>query len=74
MTNTIVAMVELEMKVNENPLAGPEFAVALDDPGLAAEAAATAFALALFDGALILIVRRRGKNGTRNIWEGIHTN
>jgi len=46
----------------------------LDDPGLAAEAAATAFALALFDGALILIVRRRGKNGTRNIWEGIHTN
>jgi hypothetical protein len=60
----MVAMVELVIKVKDTPLAGPLDLVGADAFGLAAEAAATAAAFGSVD---ILIVRRRGKNGSRNI-------
>jgi hypothetical protein len=58
-------MVELVMNVNETPLAGPAFAVAALAFGLGVAAAATAAAFGSVGGVLILIVRRRGKNGSR---------
>jgi hypothetical protein len=61
-------MVELVMNVNETPLAGPAIAVADLAFGLGVAAAATASAFGSVAGVLILIVTRRGKNGTRILW------
>jgi hypothetical protein len=58
-------MVEVVMNVNETPLAGPVLAVADLAFGLGVAAAATVAAFGSGEGVLIVIVRRRGKNGSR---------
>jgi hypothetical protein len=58
-------MVELVMNVNETPLAGPELGIAELAFGLGVAAAATVAAFGSGEGVLIVIVRRRGKNGRR---------
>jgi hypothetical protein len=58
-------MVELVMNVNETPLAGPALGIAELAFGLAVPAAATVAAFGSGEGVLIVIVRRRGKNGRR---------
>jgi len=57
-------MVGPTISVNEIPLAGPDTWLGAAALGFAAEAADTAAAL----GLLIVIIRRRGKNGSQILW------